>query len=109
MGFLYKTLMRPLLFQQEPEVAQEWMTYFLKTLAKASPVRWALEKCLAVQSEKPIELWGIQFPNPVGMAAGLDKTGLIWPMSRAMGFGFAEIGTLTQVRQPGNARPRLFY
>jgi dihydroorotate dehydrogenase len=53
-------------------------------------------------------LWGLQFANPVGLAAGLDKDGVatnVWPF---LGFGYAEIGTVTQHAQPGNPRPRLF-
>lgn len=58
--------------------------------------------------QKPTELWGLTFPNPVGLAAGLDKNGECVDAFHAMGFGFVEIGTVTPVGQPGNEKPRLF-
>ena len=57
---------------------------------------------------KPVSLWGLTFPNPVGLAAGLDKNGECVDAFHAMGFGFVEIGTVTPVGQPGNPKPRLF-
>ncbi|CAI8233480.1 MAG: Dihydroorotate dehydrogenase (quinone) [Glaciecola sp. HTCC2999] len=59
-------------------------------------------------SPKPVSLWGLEFPNPVGLAAGLDKEGQCVDAFNAMGFGFVEIGTVTPVGQPGNPKPRLF-
>lgn len=56
----------------------------------------------------PVELWGLRFPNRVGLAAGLDKTGEAIDGFGALGFGFVEIGTLTPRPQPGNDKPRLF-
>ncbi len=53
-------------------------------------------------------LFGLQFPNPVGLAAGFDKDGVAIPMWSSLGFGFAEVGTVTSLAQPGNPRPRLF-
>ncbi|WP_010177672.1 quinone-dependent dihydroorotate dehydrogenase [Glaciecola sp. HTCC2999] len=58
--------------------------------------------------DKPVSLWGLEFPNPVGLAAGLDKEGQCIDAFNAMGFGFVEIGTVTPVGQPGNPKPRLF-
>jgi dihydroorotate dehydrogenase len=57
---------------------------------------------------KPVTVWGKTFPNPVGLAAGLDKNGECVDAFHAMGFGFVEIGTVTPVGQPGNPKPRLF-
>ena len=54
------------------------------------------------------EVFGLKFPNPVGLAAGLDKEGQCVDAFNAMGFGFVEIGTVTPVGQPGNPKPRLF-
>lgn len=59
-------------------------------------------------SPKPVSLWGLEFPNPVGLAAGLDKEGQCVDAFNAMGFGFVEVGTVTPVGQPGNPKPRLF-
>src|SRR5262245_52862567 len=53
-------------------------------------------------------VFGVRFPGPVGLAAGMDKNGLALPAWRALGFGFAEVGTVTAEPQPGNERPRLF-
>ena len=53
-------------------------------------------------------VWGLEFPNPLGMAAGFDKDARVPEALLAMGFGFAEIGTVTPLPQPGNARPRVF-
>lgn len=55
-----------------------------------------------------ISLWGLSFPNPVGLAAGFDKNATIYPALSAFGFGFIEVGTITPLPQPGNRRPRLF-
>src|SRR5207244_5042464 len=57
---------------------------------------------------KPKALFGLNFPNPVGLAAGLDKNGVALPVWAALGFGFIEIGTVTAKPQPGNPKPRIF-
>ena len=54
------------------------------------------------------ELFGLRFPNPVGLAAGFDKNGMALPAWEALGFGFIEIGTITALAQVGNPRPRIF-
>jgi dihydroorotate dehydrogenase len=59
-------------------------------------------------TEKPVEVFGIRFPNPVGLAAGLDKDGICVDALGSLGFGFLEIGTVTPRPQPGNEKPRLF-
>lgn len=58
--------------------------------------------------DKPVDILGLTFPNPVGLAAGLDKNGECIDAFGQMGFGFVEIGTITPVGQPGNPRPRIF-
>src|SRR5262249_3872934 len=66
-----------------------------------------LRQALAIPPA-PVDLFGLHFPNPVGLAAGVDKDGAAvaaWP---ALGFGFVEIGTVTRHAQPGNGRPRVF-
>jgi dihydroorotate dehydrogenase len=57
---------------------------------------------------RPVELWGLPFPNRVGMAAGFDKNAEAWPAAAALGFGHVEIGTVTAQAQPGNERPRVW-
>ena len=59
-------------------------------------------------ANKPVEVMGIKFPNPVGLAAGLDKNGECIKAFEALGFGFIEIGTITPKPQPGNDKPRIF-
>ncbi len=57
---------------------------------------------------RPLALFGVSFRNPVGLAAGFDKNGVVIPAWEALGFGFVEIGTVTARPQPGNPRPRIF-
>ncbi len=57
---------------------------------------------------RPVEAFGLRFPNAVGLAAGFDKNGRAWPAAAALGFGHVEIGTVTAKPQPGNPRPRMF-
>jgi dihydroorotate dehydrogenase len=57
---------------------------------------------------KPIDVFGLRFPNAVGLAAGFDKNARAWPAAAALGFGHVEIGTVTALAQPGNPRPRVF-
>lgn len=61
-----------------------------------------------LMEEKPVTVFGLRFPNPIGLAAGFDKNGVALPAWEALGFGFAEIGTVTAQGQPGNAQPRIF-
>jgi dihydroorotate dehydrogenase len=58
--------------------------------------------------QRPVQVFGLQFPNPVGLAAGYDKDGLGWRGLACLGFGHIEVGTVTLKSQPGNPRPRLF-
>ena len=63
---------------------------------------------LAPASFRPVEAFGLRFPNAVGLAAGFDKNARAWPAAAALGFGHVEIGTVTALAQPGNPRPRMF-
>lgn len=67
-----------------------------------------LDAFVAPVPQKPVDLFGLRFANPVGLAAGLDKNGDCIDAFAALGFGFIEIGTVTPRAQPGNPRPRLF-
>src|SRR5690349_23856452 len=75
----------------------------LDVMAKLSP----LAK-FARNQNNPRTVFGVRFPNPVGLAAGLDKDGRALPAWPALGFGFVEVGTVTRHAQPGNPRPRLY-
>ena len=78
-------------------------------LASASHFDVALRALKFFQpTPKPITLFGLNFPNPIGLAAGLDKNGVALPAWAALGFGFIEIGTVTAKAQPGNPKPRIF-
>ena len=97
-------LLRPLLFSLDPELAHEFTLKLLK-LSDSSGLSTLLYPTLP---EKPVEVMGLHFKNPVGLAAGLDKNGDYINALDALGFGFIEIGTVTPRPQPGNPKPRLF-
>ncbi len=98
------SLLRPWLFCLDPEQAHNLT---LSNLDRAQ--RWGfLERLLAKPVADPRTLCGITFPNPVGLAAGLDKDGKHIDALAALGFGFLEIGTVTPRPQPGNPKPRMF-
>ncbi|MGF1483553.1 MAG: quinone-dependent dihydroorotate dehydrogenase [Opitutales bacterium] len=108
MGLFYEKLLRPILFRMEPERAHERALGGLKLLKRLGPLTRLQEQANLIQGDRPIECFGLQFPNVVGLAAGWDKNGEIWPVASALGFGHVEIGTVTHQAQPGNPRPRLF-
>lgn len=96
--------LRTLLFQFDPETAHDRMLCLLR-LAPTTP----LSRLFAPNvPSAPRRIMGIDFPNPVGLAAGLDKNGECIPAWAALGFGFIEIGTVTPRPQSGNPKPRLF-
>jgi dihydroorotate dehydrogenase len=97
-------LLRPWLFSLDPEQAHN---ITLSNLDRAQ--RWGLLRHLCNQPvSDPRKLCGITFPNPVGLAAGLDKDGKHIDALGSLGFGFLEIGTVTPKPQPGNPKPRMF-
>lgn len=98
------TLLRPLLFTLDAESAHHLTLESLKLAAGAGIAR----ACLPVPAATPRTVMGIEFPNPVGLAAGLDKNGGYIDALATLGFGFIEIGTITPRPQPGNPRPRMF-
>ncbi|HEX6682876.1 MAG TPA: quinone-dependent dihydroorotate dehydrogenase [Candidatus Limnocylindrales bacterium] len=101
---LFEKVVRPWLFRRDAEEAHEWT---LARLAKMSSFsRSMLKNRYAVSN--PVRVFGVDFPNPVGLAAGMDKNGVALAAWPALGFGFVEVGTVTWHAQPGNERPRLF-
>src|SRR5262245_23433825 len=103
---LYEQLVRPLLFFLEPEAAHHFTIASLRRASRFGPALRVLKQ-FALPS-KPKTLFGLNFPNPIGLAAGLDKNGVALPAWAALGFGFIEIGTVTAMEQPGNPKPRIF-
>ncbi|WP_343682574.1 quinone-dependent dihydroorotate dehydrogenase [Acinetobacter baylyi] len=95
------SLARPMLFSLAPERAHELTLSMLKTAHKMGMLRQTIQP-------KPVTCMGIEFPNPVGLAAGLDKNGAYIDALAGLGFGFIEIGTITPRPQSGNPKPRLF-
>ncbi len=97
-------LLRPFLFSLDPETAHE-VTLKLLNATYVS----GLDKLIYPKIEhKPVTVMGLEFKNPVGLAAGMDKNGDYINALDALGFGFVEIGTVTPRPQPGNPKPRLF-
>ncbi len=97
---------RPLLFKLDPETAHN-LTLQLIRLGAYQPLNLLLRVMYAAPG-KPVEAFGLHFPNPVGLAAGYDKDGLAWRGLASLGFGHIEIGTVTPHPQPGNPKPRVF-
>jgi len=106
---LYKKVLRPLLFQIDPEKVHH-LTFDLVRFVFKIPGMAQVFRLLYQVKDKKLErkVFGITFPNPVGLAAGFDKDARLFNELSCMGFGFVEIGTLTPKPQPGNERPRLF-
>ena len=106
---MYKLLIRPLLFCLSPERVHR-LTFRLLRIARKIPFCASLFKLLYRCKTPSLrrELWGLDFPNPVGLAAGIDKNGEYYNEISWFGFSFVEIGSLTPEPQDGNPRPRLF-
>lgn len=100
----YERVVRPVLFRQDAEVAHERT---LRWLGRVKPA-WLRRLWGGVPAGIERMVFGIRFPGPVGLAAGMDKNGVALPAWHALGFGFVEVGTVTAHGQPGNPRPRLF-
>jgi dihydroorotate dehydrogenase len=102
----YERFVRPLLFSLDAEAAHHLA---IALLHGASHVDLALRVLKVFQpASRPKAVFGVRFPNPIGLAAGLDKNGVALPAWAALGFGFIEIGTVTAKPQPGNLKPRIF-
>jgi dihydroorotate dehydrogenase len=97
---IYERLLRPLLFALEPETAHHFALAFLQTAGPLLPK--------STDRISPVSAFGMNFRHRVGLAAGLDKNGIALSAWEALGFSFAEIGTVTAQAQLGNPRPRIF-
>ena len=100
----YKDFIRPVLFSFEPEFVHEFTVNFaLKNFY------WFVPDARAeIKAEASVEVAGIKFPNRIGLAGGMDKNAVALKAWERMGFGFVEIGTVTNLPQEGNQKPRLF-
>lgn len=106
---MYKFLIRPVLFKFDPEDVHHFSFSFLKIIQKIPFVSALFRSLYVVKNPKlEREVFGITFPNPVGLAAGFDKDAKLFRELSNLGFGFIEIGTVTPKPQPGNDRKRLF-
>lgn len=106
---MYKSLIKPVLFLFPPEKAHAITVFAWRFLSGVPVLSSALKSWLAFEHpalEKTV--FGIKFPNPIGLAAGFDKDGKYFKDMSKLGFGFIEIGTVTPKPQPGNPQPRLF-
>ena len=106
---MYKPLLRPLLFQLDPEQIHELSYAGIKTAFRLPLAAQLSRQIFRLDHPKlEREVFGLKFPNPVGLAAGFDKDARLVDEYENFGFGFLEIGTLTPLPQPGNEKPRLF-
>ncbi len=101
---LYTSLLRPLLFRLDAEHAH----HFALRMLAVTPSALLRMVFGAPPRDRSKTVFGVAFPNPVGLAAGMDKNADALPAWEALGFGFIEIGTITAHPQPGNPAPRLF-
>lgn len=109
---LYKQLLRPILFRLrngDAESAHERTVAMLAVVGRSRALLRAVELCCGYSHPSLARnVFGLRFPNPLGLAAGMDKDGVALRAWAALGFGFVEVGTVTWFAQPGNPRPRLF-
>ena len=101
---MFYSAIRKVFFKFDAEAIHELTIKGFKATG-ASPLNLLYKQTIA---NKPVEVMGIKFPNPVGLAAGLDKNGECIKAFEALGFGFVEVGTVTPRPQPGNDKPRIF-
>ncbi len=101
---MFYSALRKVFFQFDAETIHELTIKSLKATG-GTPLNLLYKQAIV---DKPVEVMGIKFPNPVGLAAGLDKNGECINAFAAMGFGFIEVGTVTPRPQPGNEKPRIF-
>lgn len=106
---MYKQFLKPLLFQLPAEQAHHLTVSLLKTGLSVPGLSHWLQSMYRLRDQRlHRQLFGLDFPNPVGLAAGFDKDGRYYQSMSALGFGFIEIGTVTPRPQAGNPQPRLF-
>src|SRR5690606_32398749 len=106
---MYKSIIRPLLFNFDPEKVHHFTFSMIKTMHAIPGMKLVFKSIYQVNDKRlEREVFGLKFKNPVGLAAGLDKDAKIYNELDAFGFGFIEIGTITPKPQEGNPKKRLF-
>jgi dihydroorotate dehydrogenase len=109
---MYRRVVRPVLYRLgkgDAEVAHEQTLHGLRRLSRVPGAVSALSRTYgSLPAGLARTVFGVRFPSPVGLAAGMDKNGVALPAWRSLGFGFVEVGTVTAHPQPGNEKPRLF-
>jgi len=107
MSWFYRRVVRPVLFANDAEEIHGRTLQGLSWVSRNELVGEAVESFLG-SAKLPVNLFGLEFPNPVGLAAGMDKNAEAVPAWAALGFGFSELGGVTWHPQPGNPQPRIF-
>lgn len=107
MSWFYRNALRPVLFTQDAESIHNRTMEMLRRVSHSELLCDAMRSFFGAP-DLPVELFGLRFPNPVGLAAGMDKNATALPAWAAMGFGFTELGAATWHAQPGNPPPRVF-
>lgn len=106
---MYRYFVKPFLFLLDPEQAHHFTTKILTFVLDFPGIKLIFKSLFLVKDDNlSKEIWGMKFPNPVGLAAGFDKDGKYFEAMSTLGFGFIEIGTVTPKPQSGNDKPRLF-
>lgn len=106
---MYKAIIKPIFFLFEPETIHHFVFKTIKLVCKIPGVPSILKSAFVVNDQRlERKVFGLTFPNPVGLAAGFDKDAKLFDELGYFGFGFIEIGTLTPKAQPGNEKPRMF-
>ncbi len=107
MGWLYRNVIRPALFERDSEDIHDRTMRWLAWAAHRPAICDFLGELFG-SPPLPVDVFGLRFPNPIGLAAGMDKYAAALPVWESLGFGFCELGGVTWHPQPGNPKPRLF-
>src|ERR1041385_2707335 len=105
---IYRSFLRPILFQLPPETAHEFALKCLCSAISCGPAKNIFASRYQSSPFGKLQRFGLEFDNPLGLAAGFDKNGRAADALSALGFGFVEVGTVTNQPQSGNEKPRLF-
>ncbi len=109
-GFLYRRVLKPVLFRFDPESVHDRMVFFGSVLGYTTLTRRITGWLFRYSNRNFLEqeILGVTFPNPIGLAAGFDKNAELYEILPEVGFGFAELGSITGEPCLGNAKPRLW-